>query len=128
MSHKSKQISKICNKSISNKNYEKWRIFLSNIKELDQIVHLNDHFTLKKGTFFDKRALGQSRRTDGHQIPHNQKIFLISIIYIKKNDFFFNFNEASDPQMLYLSKIGPASCNDQINELSLTFIFWLLFV
>ena len=42
--------------------------------------------------------------------------------------FFLNFNEASDPQMLYLSKIGPASCNDQINELSLTFILSLLFV
>ena len=69
----------------------------------------------KRETLFDKRALGQSRRTGGDIIPPNRKLILISFIYIKKLFFkglFFFFkkgtlNKASDPRTLYLSKIGP---------------------
>ena len=46
--------------------------------------------------------------------------FLISFIDIKKKKFFFfkkgTFNEASDPWMLYLSKIGPAIIKKKIDN------------
>ena len=45
--------------------------------------------------------------------------FLISFIDIRKKNFFFKkgtFNEASDPWMLYLSKIGPAIIKKKIDN------------
>ena len=74
---------------------------------------------------FDKRVLGQSRWTGGGSVPPNQKLFLISFIYIKKKIFFKKdtFNEVSDLHMLHLSKVDFAkgverhriliSCNHQ---------------
>ena len=62
----------------------------------------------KRVPLFDKRALGQSRMTRRDWIPPNQKLFLISFIYILH--FFFHkgtFNEVSKLWTLHLSKIGP---------------------
>ena len=46
--------------------------------------------------------------------PPNSKMFLALLIQIKKNVFSkkATFNYASNPQMLYLSKIGPENISD----------------
>ena len=53
-----------CDKNISNENYAKLRNSLSKMKELDQFSKKPLHFN-KGAPLFDKRALGQSRRTGG---------------------------------------------------------------
>ena len=77
-----------------------------------------NHFVLGKGPFasvkghifFTKKALRQSRGAGGGRNLLNRKLFLNSLIEIKKSKIFFKkgtFNKASNPRMLYLSKIGP---------------------
>ena len=62
---------------------------------------------------FDKRELGLSRRAGGGGIPPNWKLFW-TFDSNQEHAFFSKralFNEASDPQMLYISKIGPEEFN-----------------
>ena len=90
------------------------------MKELNQIILGKGAIGSIKWHFFDKKTLGQSRRTGGGWIPPNWDMFFTCLIQIEKNIFFQKgtFYEASDPWMLYLSKIGPdkwASDNSIIN-------------
>ena len=82
------------------------------MKELDQIV-------LQKGLFASIK--GHLCMTKGHldnpegQVKvasPNQKLILISFIYIKETIFFKKgtFNEVSHPWTFYLSKIDPLRC------------------
>ena len=80
------------------------------MKEFNQIVlqkeffaSIKEHLCLTKGHLDNPE--GQVK-----VVPPNRKLFLISFIHIRKNVFFKNgtFNEASNPQTLYLCKICPA--------------------
>ena len=62
----------------------------------------------KRALLFDKEALGLSRRAGGGRILPNRKLFLHfgsnqEKVFFSKRTF---CNKASDPRMLYLSKIG----------------------
>ena len=84
------------------------------MKELNQIVLQKGLFTsikgqlcLTKGTWTTQK---DRQRLNPPPPPPNQKLFLISFVCIKKNNFFSKkgtFNKAYNPGMLYLSKIGP---------------------
>ena len=84
----------------------KWRI-QSNLVQFNQRALCFN----KREPLFDRRELGLSRRAGGGRILPNWKLFWRLLIQIKKKFFFSTrwlFNEASNPWMLYLSKIGPA--------------------
>ena len=96
--------------NILNKSSAKIMNYLSEMKELDQIILQKGLFaSIKKVPLFDKTALGQSRSTGGGWISTSRKLFMISFIYIKKNVFSRRgtINKASDPRRLYLYKIVP---------------------
>ena len=90
-----------------------------------------NHFVLGKGPFasvkghifFTKRTLRQSRGAGGGRNLLNRKLFLNSLIEIKKSKIFFKkgtFNKASNPRMLYLSKIGPEKKRESYSIVMIT--------
>ena len=76
-------------------------------EELNRVVLEKGFFASIKGHLLDKRAIGLSKGVGGGRILSNWKLFLTILVQIK---FSFSkrtlFNEVSDAQMLYLSKIG----------------------
>ena len=85
MHHTSSSRCEIYVKSISNKNYEKWRNCLFKMKRLNSKLLLEKGFGKEVPLF--EWTLGKFRKV-GEAKPPNQKLFLILLIQIKKKEFF----------------------------------------
>ena len=80
------------------------------MKELNEIVFEKRLLASIKGKFcLTKGHLGYQEGYVEVKYPPHRKLFLALLIQIRKKFFLKRalFNEASDPWMLYLSKIGP---------------------
>ena len=92
------------------KNVKKFRNYLLNEKNCIKLFLEQDFFvSIKRQLCLTRRHLGnQEGKMEVKYLPH-RKLFLILLIQIKKKNYFkkATFNKALDPQMLYLSKVGP---------------------
>ena len=99
-------------KNISKEKYEKLRNYLIKIKESNEVVLGKWLFASIKGQIcLAEGYLGNQEEHMEVEYPLHQKLFSTLLIQIKEKLFFSKravFNEVSNPQTFYLSKIGPA--------------------